>query len=175
MIFCIFLKCVLTSSQTHVRVQYATTYTTGVIHNLYLGEIGEQNIGHYYNPDCVLNFMCYVDWYTRRFADPGGILMQVTNTPWGERVIFVFDPSSDLVAKPLHVSPFMVCLSNLFIYFYFGYSYVMLLLHLLSVYLSLPGLQLCAQIFVLSSLGGHTQFSLICYFVEEIRGFLMCL
>ncbi|RZR83336.1 hypothetical protein BHM03_00009939 [Ensete ventricosum] len=33
---------------------------------------------------------------------------QVTNTPWGERVSFVFCPGSDVVAKPLHVSPFMV-------------------------------------------------------------------
>ncbi|CAN1249177.1 hypothetical protein LINPERPRIM_LOCUS7026 [Linum perenne] len=32
---------------------------------------------------------------------------EVTNTPWGERVAFVFNPSSDCVAKPLHVSPFM--------------------------------------------------------------------
>ncbi|GAV87889.1 DUF1365 domain-containing protein [Cephalotus follicularis] len=34
-------------------------------------------------------------------------ISEVTNTPWGERVTFVFDPNSDLVAKPLHVSPFM--------------------------------------------------------------------
>ncbi|KAG2688992.1 hypothetical protein I3843_09G117700 [Carya illinoinensis] len=34
-------------------------------------------------------------------------IAEVTNTPWGERVTFVFNPSSDLVAKPLHVSPFM--------------------------------------------------------------------
>ncbi|KAL5577251.1 hypothetical protein UlMin_018950 [Ulmus minor] len=34
-------------------------------------------------------------------------IAEVTNTPWGERVTFVFDPKSDLVAKPLHVSPFM--------------------------------------------------------------------
>lgn len=34
--------------------------------------------------------------------------MQVTNTPWGERVTFLFDPNGDSVAKPLHVSPFMV-------------------------------------------------------------------
>ncbi|GAB2279866.1 hypothetical protein Dimus_014503 [Dionaea muscipula] len=34
-------------------------------------------------------------------------IAEVTNTPWGERVSFVFDPNSDLVAKPLHVSPFM--------------------------------------------------------------------
>ncbi|GER27728.1 galactose oxidase/kelch repeat superfamily protein [Striga asiatica] len=32
----------------------------------------------------------------------------VTNTPWGERVTFLSNPNSDLVAKPLHVSPFMV-------------------------------------------------------------------
>ncbi|KAJ0017095.1 hypothetical protein Pint_09951 [Pistacia integerrima] len=35
-------------------------------------------------------------------------IAEVTNTPWGERVSFVFNPNSDLVAKPLHVSPFMV-------------------------------------------------------------------
>ncbi|KAG6416741.1 hypothetical protein SASPL_124179 [Salvia splendens] len=35
------------------------------------------------------------------------LLLQVTNTPWGERVTFLFNPNSDLVAKPLHVSPFM--------------------------------------------------------------------
>ncbi|XP_052291497.1 uncharacterized protein LOC102609914 isoform X2 [Citrus sinensis] len=34
-------------------------------------------------------------------------IAEVTNTPWGERVTFVFNPKSDLVAKPLHVSPFM--------------------------------------------------------------------
>lgn len=47
-----------------------------------------------------------------RFIDDGGLLLQVTNTPWGERATFAFDPSSDLVAKPLHVSPFMVWLGN---------------------------------------------------------------
>ncbi|XP_031376635.1 uncharacterized protein LOC116192273 isoform X2 [Punica granatum] len=39
-------------------------------------------------------------------------IAEVTNTPWGERVTFVFDPNSDLVAKPLHVSPFMDMLGN---------------------------------------------------------------
>ncbi|MQL98171.1 hypothetical protein Taro_030886 [Colocasia esculenta] len=39
-------------------------------------------------------------------------IAEVTNTPWGERVSFVFDPTSDLVAKPLHVSPFMDMLGN---------------------------------------------------------------
>lgn len=31
----------------------------------------------------------------------------MTNTPWGARVNFVFDPSGDHVCKALHVSPFM--------------------------------------------------------------------
>ncbi|KAJ4811362.1 DUF1365 family protein [Rhynchospora pubera] len=39
-------------------------------------------------------------------------IAEVTNTPWGERVQFVFLPGSDLVAKPLHVSPFMDMLGN---------------------------------------------------------------
>ncbi|XP_038970470.1 uncharacterized protein LOC113462627 [Phoenix dactylifera] len=39
-------------------------------------------------------------------------IAEVTNTPWGERVLFVFNPGSDLVAKPLHVSPFMDMLGN---------------------------------------------------------------
>ncbi|KAL1829574.1 hypothetical protein DCAR_0208914 [Daucus carota subsp. sativus] len=34
-------------------------------------------------------------------------IAEVTNTPWGERVSFLFDPNVDVVAKPLHVSPFM--------------------------------------------------------------------
>ncbi|KAK3250824.1 hypothetical protein CYMTET_39820 [Cymbomonas tetramitiformis] len=32
---------------------------------------------------------------------------EVTNTPWGERVVFSFCPESDTVPKALHVSPFM--------------------------------------------------------------------
>ncbi|KAL0352843.1 UNVERIFIED_CONTAM: hypothetical protein Sangu_0865600 [Sesamum angustifolium] len=39
-------------------------------------------------------------------------IAEVTNTPWGERVTFLFNPNSDLVAKPLHVSPFMDMLGN---------------------------------------------------------------
>ncbi|KAM7530474.1 hypothetical protein LguiB_033884 [Lonicera macranthoides] len=45
----------------------------------------------------------------RRFAETNG---PVTNTPWGERVLFLFNPNSDFVAKPLHVSPFMDMLGN---------------------------------------------------------------
>ena len=33
--------------------------------------------------------------------------MQVTNTPWGERVTFRFTPSGYTVPKSLHVSPLM--------------------------------------------------------------------
>lgn len=39
-------------------------------------------------------------------------IAEVTNTPWGERVVFIFYPNSDVVAKPLHVSPFMDMLGN---------------------------------------------------------------
>lgn len=39
-------------------------------------------------------------------------IAEVTNTPWGERASFVFNPDSDLVAKSLHVSPFMDMLGN---------------------------------------------------------------
>lgn len=39
-------------------------------------------------------------------------IAEVTNTPWGERVSFLFNPKTDLVAKPLHVSPFMDMLGN---------------------------------------------------------------
>ncbi|XP_060179620.1 uncharacterized protein LOC132609580 isoform X2 [Lycium barbarum] len=34
-------------------------------------------------------------------------IAEVTDTPWGERVSFLFNPNSDVVAKALHVSPFM--------------------------------------------------------------------
>lgn len=39
-------------------------------------------------------------------------IAEVTNTPWAERVSFVFNPKSDLLAKPLHVSPFMDMLGD---------------------------------------------------------------
>ena len=32
---------------------------------------------------------------------------EVTNTPWGERVVFNFEPNGQRVPKSLHVSPFM--------------------------------------------------------------------
>jgi DUF1365 family protein len=36
----------------------------------------------------------------------------VTNTPWGERVVFDFDPRGQRVPKSLHVSPFMDALGD---------------------------------------------------------------
>eukprot|EP01018_Ginkgo_biloba_P030873 Gb_15318 [translate_table: standard] len=39
-------------------------------------------------------------------------IAEVTNTPWAERVSFIFYPNSDIVAKPLHVSPFMDMLGD---------------------------------------------------------------
>ena len=40
---------------------------------------------------------------------------EVTNTPWGERVVFDFDPKGQRVPKSLHVSPFMDALGDWFI------------------------------------------------------------
>eukprot|EP00775_Hariotina_reticulata_P003018 gene3018-3299_t len=34
-------------------------------------------------------------------------ISEVTNTPWGERVTFTFNPAGDTSPKALHVSPFM--------------------------------------------------------------------
>ncbi|WOH12046.1 hypothetical protein DCAR_0831544 [Daucus carota subsp. sativus] len=39
-------------------------------------------------------------------------IAEVSNTPWGEQVRFVFNPYSDLAAKSLHVSPFMDMLGD---------------------------------------------------------------
>lgn len=51
---------------------------------------------------CVM--MCRALW-----AVPCAVMccVQVTNTPWGERVSFVFNPAGDTSPKALHVSPFM--------------------------------------------------------------------
>ncbi|XP_024356412.1 uncharacterized protein [Physcomitrium patens] len=58
------------------------------------------SVGYEQNPLSV--YYCY--------DEQGGVaqcIAEVTNTPWAERVTFLFNPESDLVAKPLHVSPFM--------------------------------------------------------------------
>ncbi|EPS70462.1 hypothetical protein M569_04301 [Genlisea aurea] len=72
------------------------------------------SVGYEQNPLSV--YYCYdVDGSTQVFRK---CIAEVTNTPWGERVTFVFDPNSDLVAKPLHVSPFMACILLLKLFFF---------------------------------------------------------
>ncbi|PNH03649.1 hypothetical protein TSOC_010276 [Tetrabaena socialis] len=61
--------------------------------------------GYVQNPISV--YYCYA-----RSGDGGAgrlqrCIAEVTNTPWNERVRFVFDPSGQSVQKALHVSPFM--------------------------------------------------------------------
>lgn len=73
-----------------------------------------ESVGYEQNPLSV--YYCYDMAGEGEEAGPSPSLKkciaEVTNTPWGERVSFVFDPRSDLVAKPLHVSPFMDMLGN---------------------------------------------------------------
>ncbi|KAK9267874.1 hypothetical protein L1049_010311 [Liquidambar formosana] len=66
------------------------------------------SVGYVQNPLSL--YYCYdLEGSTRRLRK---CIAEVTNTPWGERASFVFNPNSDLVAKPLHVSPFMDMLGN---------------------------------------------------------------
>ncbi|KAG6419341.1 hypothetical protein SASPL_121561 [Salvia splendens] len=61
------------------------------------------SVGYEQNPLSV--YYCYdIEGETKTLTK---CIAEVTNTPWGERVTFLFNPNSDLVAKPLHVSPFM--------------------------------------------------------------------
>ncbi|WOK97094.1 hypothetical protein Cni_G05802 [Canna indica] len=68
------------------------------------------NLGYEQNPLSV--YYCYE--VTKEDIQEGGstpclkmCIAEVTNTPWGERVCFIFSPGTDVVTKPLHVSPFM--------------------------------------------------------------------
>ncbi|KAJ0982351.1 hypothetical protein J5N97_010606 [Dioscorea zingiberensis] len=65
------------------------------------------SVGYEQNPLSV--YYCYDEGSSQQLKM---CIAEVTNTPWGERVLFTFDPDSDLVAKPLHVSPFMDMLGN---------------------------------------------------------------
>lgn len=66
------------------------------------------SVGYEQNPLSV--YYCYaVEGSTKRLKK---CIAEVTNTPWGERVSFLFNPHSDLVAKALHVSPFMDMLGS---------------------------------------------------------------
>ncbi|MBA0658751.1 hypothetical protein Goklo_010933 [Gossypium klotzschianum] len=66
------------------------------------------SVGYEQNPLSL--YYCYDSEGTDKLLKK--CIAEVTNTPWGERVSFVFDPNSDLVAKPLHVSPFMDMLGS---------------------------------------------------------------
>ncbi|XVE88397.1 hypothetical protein DITRI_Ditri19aG0066700 [Diplodiscus trichospermus] len=66
------------------------------------------SVGYEQNPLSL--YYCYDLEGSTKLLKKG--IAEVTNTPWGERVSFVFDPNSDLLAKPLHVSPFMDMLGN---------------------------------------------------------------
>ncbi|XP_057433020.1 uncharacterized protein LOC130725847 [Lotus japonicus] len=66
------------------------------------------SVGYEQNPLSV--YYCYdVEGSSTRLKK---CIAEVTNTPWGERVSFIFNPHSDLVAKALHVSPFMDMLGS---------------------------------------------------------------
>ncbi|KAI3719686.1 hypothetical protein L6452_20588 [Arctium lappa] len=66
------------------------------------------SVGYEQNPLSL--YYCYdVEGSTRCLKK---CIAEVTNTPWGERVRFLFNPNSDIVAKPLHVSPFMDMLGS---------------------------------------------------------------
>eukprot|EP00898_Chlorokybus_atmophyticus_P002650 jgi/Chlat1/3386/Chrsp23S03730 len=69
------------------------------------------SVGYEQNPISV--YYCYAaPTQSHSSATTGQLIVkkciaEVTNTPWGERVTFVFLPGTDSVPKPLHVSPFM--------------------------------------------------------------------
>ncbi|KAM6552073.1 hypothetical protein CsatB_001881 [Cannabis sativa] len=68
-----------------------------------------ESVGYEQNPLSI--YYCY-DLEEGSAQNLRNCIAEVTNTPWGERVTFVFNPNSDLVAKPLHVSPFMDMFGN---------------------------------------------------------------
>ncbi|CAI0545014.1 unnamed protein product [Linum tenue] len=68
------------------------------------------SVGYEQNPLSL--YYCYDGDVDDSASNLTKCIAEVTNTPWGERVAFVFNPNSDLVAKPLHVSPFMDMMGN---------------------------------------------------------------
>lgn len=88
-----------TSAHHHMTASKARSIsgTTGPVYLLTV----PTSVGYEQNPLSV--YYCFNDDETRLYV----CIAEVTNTPWGERVTFLFDPNGDAVAKPLHVSPFM--------------------------------------------------------------------
>ncbi|KAE8778378.1 Aspartic proteinase [Hordeum vulgare] len=64
-----------------------------------------KSVGYEQNPLSV--YYCYDAAAQEQDEHLKMCIAEVTNTPRGEKVMFTFQPCSDLVAKPLHVSPFM--------------------------------------------------------------------
>ncbi|GJN10268.1 hypothetical protein PR202_ga28347 [Eleusine coracana subsp. coracana] len=75
--------------------------TSGPVHLLTI----PKSVGYEQNPLSI--YYCYDSAVQEQEGELKMCIAEVTNTPWGERVMFTFQPGSDLVAKPLHVSPFM--------------------------------------------------------------------
>ncbi|XP_010499528.1 PREDICTED: uncharacterized protein LOC104777039 [Camelina sativa] len=95
-----------TTPSDHLSADEArrVSLTTGPIYLLTI----PPSVGYEQNPLSL--YYCYdLDGSSKRLTK---CIAQVTNTPWGERVTFVFEPESDLVAKSLQVSPFMDMLGN---------------------------------------------------------------
>ncbi|CAJ2658653.1 unnamed protein product [Trifolium pratense] len=66
------------------------------------------SVGYEQNPLSV--YYCYdVEDSSTRLKK---CIAEATNSPWSERLSFTFNPHSDLVAKTMHVSPFMDMLGN---------------------------------------------------------------
>ncbi|RWR88806.1 DUF1365 domain-containing protein [Cinnamomum micranthum f. kanehirae] len=93
-------------SRSHLSAQEAR-HVTGTNGPVFLLTI-PPSVGYEQNPLSV--YYCYD--FEGSVAVLKKCIAEVTNTPWGERVSFVFNPDSDSVAKPLHVSPFMDMLGN---------------------------------------------------------------
>ncbi|XP_044983746.1 uncharacterized protein LOC123450675 [Hordeum vulgare subsp. vulgare] len=64
-----------------------------------------KSVGYEQNPLSI--YYCYDAAAQEQDEHLKMCIAEVTNTPRGEKVMFTFQPCSDLVAKPLHVSPFM--------------------------------------------------------------------
>lgn len=92
---------VTSSSKHHLSGEEARKLagTTGEVHLL----TNPVSVGYEQNPISV--FFCYNEGTD---GEPvlANCIAEVTNTPWGERCVFTFDPRDEL-PKPLHVSPFM--------------------------------------------------------------------
>ncbi|KAL6880210.1 hypothetical protein ACP4OV_011775 [Aristida adscensionis] len=80
--------------------------TSGSVHLLTI----PKSVGYEQNPLSI--YYCYDSAAQEQDGELKMCIAEVTNTPWGERVMFTFKPASDLIAKPLHVSPFMDMLGN---------------------------------------------------------------